>query len=78
MSEFVKVAAKRTAIGGFKETLKDSSAVDLGVVATKAILPGLPTEDIADVIVGNVLQAGIGMNPGRSDIPLALQALACS
>lgn len=65
MSEFVIVAAKRTAIGGFQGTLKDTSAVDLGVVATKAILTGLPAEDIADVIVGNVLQAGSGMNPGR-------------
>ena len=65
MSEFVIAAAKRTAIGGFQGTLKDSSAVDLGVVATKAILPGLPAEDIADVIVGNVLQAGNGMNPAR-------------
>ncbi|MFY9854201.1 MAG: acetyl-CoA C-acetyltransferase [Terracidiphilus sp.] len=65
MSEFVIVAAKRTAIGAFQGTLKDTSAVDLGVVATKAILAGLPAEDIADVIVGNVLQAGNGMNPGR-------------
>jgi len=65
MSEFVIVAAKRTAIGAFQGTLKDSSAVDLAVVATKAILAGLPSEDIADVIVGNVLQAGSGMNPGR-------------
>jgi acetyl-CoA C-acetyltransferase len=65
MSEFVIVAAKRTAIGGFQGTLKDSSAVDLGVIATKAILAGLPAEDIADVIIGNVLQAGNGMNAGR-------------
>ena len=65
MSEFVIVAAKRTAIGSFQGTLKNSSAVDLGVVATKAILAGLPAEDIADVIVGNVLQGGNGMNPGR-------------
>jgi acetyl-CoA C-acetyltransferase len=65
MSEFVITAAKRTAIGGFQGTLKDSSAVDLGVVATKAILAGLPAEDIADVIVGNVLQAGNGMNAAR-------------
>jgi len=65
MSEFVIVAARRTAIGGFQGTLKDTSAVDLGVVATKAILAGLPAEDTADVIVGNVLQAGNGMNPAR-------------
>jgi acetyl-CoA acetyltransferase len=44
MSEFVIAAAKRTAIGGFQGTLKDSSAVDLGVVATKAILAGLPAK----------------------------------
>jgi acetyl-CoA C-acetyltransferase len=65
MSEFVITAAKRTAIGGFQGSFKDTSAVDLGVVATRAILPGLPVEDIADVIVGNVLQAGNGMNPAR-------------
>jgi len=65
MLEFVIVAAKRTAIGTFQGTLKDTSAVDLGVAATRAILPGLPTKDIADVIVGNVLQAGNGMNPAR-------------
>jgi len=65
MSEFVIVAAKRTAIGGFQGTLKDISAVDLGVAAIESILPGISTEDIADVIVGNVLQAGNGMNPAR-------------
>jgi acetyl-CoA C-acetyltransferase len=65
MSEFVITAAKRTAIGAFQGTLKDTSAVDLGVAATRAILPGLPVEEIADVIVGNVLQAGNGMNPAR-------------
>lgn len=65
MSEFVITAAKRTAIGTFQGTLKDTSAVDLGVAATQAILPGLPVEDVADVIVGNVLQAGGGMNIAR-------------
>jgi acetyl-CoA C-acetyltransferase len=65
MSEFVITAAKRTAIGTFQGTLKDTSAVDLGVAGTQAILPGLRVEDVADVIVGNVLQAGSGMNPAR-------------
>ena len=73
MQELVITAAKRTAIGGFQGSLKDVSAVDLGVVATQAILTGLPPEDIADVIVGNVLQAGNGMNPARQ---IALKA-AC-
>lgn len=65
MSEFVVSAAKRTAIGGFLGSLRDVSAVDLGMVTTKSILRGLPAEEIADVIVGNVLQAGNGMNPAR-------------
>ena len=65
MPEFVITAAKRTAIGAFQGILRDISAVDLGVAATRAILPGLVVEDIADVIVGNVLQAGNGMNPAR-------------
>jgi acetyl-CoA C-acetyltransferase len=71
MPEWVITAAKRTAIGSFQGSLKDVSAVDLGVVALQAVLPGLPAEDIADVIVGNVLQAGNGMNPARQ---IALKA----
>ena len=71
MRELVITAAKRTAIGGFLGSLKDVSAVDLGVIATQAVLAALPTEDIADVIVGNVLQAGNGMNPARQ---IALKA----
>jgi acetyl-CoA C-acetyltransferase len=65
MSSIVITAAKRTAIGAFMGSLKDVSAVDLGVAAVRPILEGLILEDIADVIVGNVLQAGQGMNPAR-------------
>jgi len=63
--KIVIVAAKRTAIGTFMGTLKDLSAVDLGVAVTKPMIANLPQADIADVIVGNVLQAGVGMNPAR-------------
>ena len=65
MAAIVVTAAKRTAIGAFMGTLKDVSAVDLGVAAISPILAGLVLEDIADVIVGNVLQAAQGMNPAR-------------
>jgi acetyl-CoA C-acetyltransferase len=65
MSAIVITAAKRTAIGAFMGSLKDVSAVDLGVAAIKAVLQGVVLEDVADVIVGNVLQAGQGMNPAR-------------
>jgi acetyl-CoA C-acetyltransferase len=61
----VIVAAKRTPIGAFLGSFAEFSAVDLGVTAAKAIIGGLPHTDIADVIVGNVLQAGQGMNAGR-------------
>ena len=65
MKTIVITAAKRTAIGAFMGSLKDVSAVDLGVAAIRPILTGLVLEDVADVIVGNVLQAGQGMNPAR-------------
>lgn len=71
MSAIVITAAKRTAIGAFMGTLKDVSAVDLGVSVMTPLLQGLVVEDIADVIVGNVLQAGQGMNPARQ---IALKA----
>jgi acetyl-CoA C-acetyltransferase len=61
----VIIAAKRTAIGTFMGTLKDLPATALAIAAAKPVLAGLPPADVADVIVGNVLQAGGGMNPAR-------------
>ncbi|MCP2014740.1 acetyl-CoA C-acetyltransferase [Deinococcus sp. HSC-46F16] len=61
----VITAARRTPIGSFLGTLADVSAVDLGVTATRAILEGVNPDEVADVIVGNVLQAGQGMNVAR-------------
>jgi acetyl-CoA C-acetyltransferase len=61
----VILAAKRTPIGSFMGDFKDVSAVDLGVAAASAALAELDVVDVADVIVGNVLQAGQGMNPAR-------------
>jgi acetyl-CoA C-acetyltransferase len=65
MTAIVITAAKRTPIGAFMGSLKDVSAVDLGVAAITPILNGLVLEDVEDVILGNVLQAGQGMNPAR-------------
>ena len=65
MDKAVIVAARRTPIGSFLGGLKDVSAAELGVAAARAVAGGLPGDDIADVIVGNVLQAGQGMNVGR-------------
>ena len=63
--KIVIVRARRTAIGSFLGAFKDVSAVTLGATVVKEIVQGLKAEDIADVIVGNVLQAGQGMNPAR-------------
>ena len=63
--KIVILAAKRTPIGSFLGSFSDFSAVDLGVAVTQAVIPGLPNQNIADVIVGNVLQAGSGMNVAR-------------
>ncbi|GHF75920.1 acetyl-CoA C-acetyltransferase [Deinococcus ficus] len=65
MTKLVILAAKRTPIGSFLGSLKDVSAAQLGVTAARAVLDGVNGDDIADVIVGNVLQAGQGMNVAR-------------
>ena len=65
MTKIVITAAKRTPIGTFMGSFKDVTAVDLGVTVARDILGHVNADDIADVIVGNVLQAGQGMNPGR-------------
>ncbi len=67
MKKVFIVGAKRTAIGTFGGTLKNTSAVKLGVVAANAAIEqaGIKKESIDETIVGNVLSAGEGMGPGR-------------
>ncbi len=65
MDKLVITAARRTPIGTFMGSLTEVSSVDLGVTAAKAVLEGVNAEEVADVIVGNVLQAGQGMNVAR-------------
>ncbi len=66
-TEIVISAPLRTAIGTFGGTIKDVSAVDLGTTVAKEVLnrAGLEGDQVDQVIVGNVLMAGQGMNPGR-------------
>jgi acetyl-CoA C-acetyltransferase len=63
----VILGACRTPIGSFGGALKDVSAVDLGaVVIREAIARARVTPaDVGDVVMGCVLQAGIGMNVAR-------------
>ena len=57
----------RTAIGTFGGSLKGVPAVDLGTTVATEVLSrsGLDPEQVEQVIVGNCLMAGQGMNPGR-------------
>lgn len=66
-NEVVIVSAVRTAIGSFLGSLKDVSATELGGIVIKEALSrsGVNAEDVGEVIMGNVLQAGLGQNPAR-------------
>lgn len=67
MHDIVIVSAVRTAIGSFGGTLAGTSAPALGaMVAKEAIIRAQITPDmVSDVVLGNVLQAGLGQNPAR-------------
>jgi acetyl-CoA C-acetyltransferase len=67
MRDVVIVGAARTAIGTFGGGLKEFSATDLGTIAIQEALKRARTEpgSVDEVIVGNVLQAGLGENPAR-------------
>jgi len=67
MSEVVIVSAVRTAVGSFNGGLSALSAPEMGsIVVQEAIKRAGISNDIVDeVILGNVLQAGLGQNPAR-------------
>jgi acetyl-CoA C-acetyltransferase len=67
MSDVVIVAAGRTAIGSFGGSLSAIPAATLGakVIANLLSRTGIPAEAVEDVILGQVLTAGVGMNPAR-------------
>ncbi|HCM89956.1 MULTISPECIES: acetyl-CoA C-acetyltransferase [Vagococcus] len=67
MKEVVIVSAKRTAIGSFGGSFKDISAVELGTQLVQKSLAeiNLAANLIDEVIMGNVLSAGLGQNIAR-------------
>jgi len=80
--DVVIVGGVRTAHGRFKGALFNTSAVDLGAMAIKATLEQTKVDPamIDEVIMGNVLSAGIGQHPARqaaikSGIPENIPAL---
>ncbi|HJV46084.1 MAG TPA: acetyl-CoA C-acetyltransferase [Bacillota bacterium] len=66
----VIVSAVRTAIGSFNGSLAGIPATELGATVLKAAIEkaGLAPEQIDEVILGNVLQAGLGQNPARQAV----------
>ncbi|MGH9760738.1 MAG: acetyl-CoA C-acetyltransferase [Blastocatellia bacterium] len=67
MSDAVIIGAARTALGSFGGALKDIPATELGRVAIEEAISrsGIDRADVDEVIIGNVLQASLGMNPAR-------------
>ena len=67
MREVVIVSAVRTAIGKFGGTLVDTSALDLSAIVIKEALKraGIDWCDVDEVLMGSVLQAGLGQNIAR-------------
>ncbi len=80
--EVVIVSAVRTAVGSFNGSLKSVSAPELGSIVIKGAVEkaGLTIDQIEEVIMGNVLQAGLGQNPARqasikAGVPVSTPAL---
>jgi acetyl-CoA C-acetyltransferase len=67
MKQAVIVGAARTPIGKFFGGLSTFAAPELGAIAVRAALARAKVEpgQIDEVILGNVLQAGVGQNPAR-------------
>jgi acetyl-CoA C-acetyltransferase len=78
----VIVSAVRTPIGKFLGALSTLSAPDLGAIAIREAVSraGIDTADVAEVIMGNVVQGGVGQAPARqasikSGLPSTVSAL---
>lgn len=67
MESVVIVAAKRTAIGNFSGSLAGVGAPQLGATVIRALLAetGVSPEKVDEVVLGQVLTAGVGQNPAR-------------
>ncbi|AFL98986.1 acetyl-CoA acetyltransferase [Desulfitobacterium dehalogenans ATCC 51507] len=67
MQDVVIVSAVRTPIASFGGTLKGYGAINLGALVIQEAVhrAGIKGEQVDEVIMGNVLQAGLGQNPAR-------------
>ena len=70
MQDIVIVSAARTAVGKFGGALGKTPATELGAAVIQAVLArsGLSADLIGEVIMGQVLTAGVGQNPARQTV----------
>ena len=65
------MSAVRTPIGKFGRTLKDFPATKLGALVIREALnraPAMKESDVYEVIMGNVISAGLGQNPSSPGV----------
>ena len=81
MKDIYVINCCRTAIGSFGGTLKGTPAAELGAIVIREALKraGVAPETVDEVMMGNVLTAGLGQNPARqasvkAGVPLAVPA----
>ena len=67
MEDIVIVSAARTAVGKFGGSLAKVPATELGSIVIKEAIAraGVGLDQIGEVIMGQVLAAGVGQNPAR-------------
>jgi acetyl-CoA C-acetyltransferase len=67
MNDVVIASACRTPIGSFRGALSSLSAPQLGAIAVREAVrrAGISVEEVQEVIMGNVLSAGVGQAPAR-------------
>jgi len=67
IKDAVIISAVRTPVGKFLGALKGFKATDLGAIAVREAVKraGLSASDVDEVIMGCVIQAGLGQNPAR-------------
>ena len=67
INEAVIISAVRTPVGKFLGALKSFKATDLGAIVVREAVrrAGVKPEDVDEVIMGCVIQAGLGQNPAR-------------
>ena len=67
MRKAVIVSAARTAVGTFAGAFSTVSATDLGAIAVRETInrAGIESSQVDEVVLGNVLPGGLGLNPAR-------------